>query len=47
MVRTLKSAEGIVYSAKKYRETDGIKDLGDNFWNEGRTKEIQSRVLHI
>ena len=21
--------------------------LGDNFWNEGRTKEIQSRVLHI
>nr|DAW48103.1 MAG TPA: LARGE COMPONENT OF PYOCIN AP41, BACTERIOCIN, DNASE, PYOCIN, DNASE-IM.0A [Caudoviricetes sp.] len=41
------SAEGIVYSVKKYRETDGIKDLGDNFWNEGRTKEIQSRVLHI
>lgn len=21
--------------------------LGSNFWNEGRTKEIQSRVLHI
>ena len=44
---SINNAEGIVYSAKKYRETDGIKDLGDNFWNEGRTKEIQSRVLHI
>ena len=21
--------------------------LGENFWNEGRTKEIASRVLHI
>ena len=21
--------------------------LGENFWNEGRTKEITSRVLHI
>jgi len=43
----INNAEGIVYSVKKYRETDGSKDLGDNFWNEGRTKEIQSRVLHI
>ncbi|EGV08637.1 glycine radical domain protein [Parvimonas sp. oral taxon 393 str. F0440] len=21
--------------------------LGENFWNEGRTKEIKARVLHI
>ena len=21
--------------------------LGENFWNEGRTKEIKDRVLHI
>ncbi|MDU7115691.1 MAG: anaerobic ribonucleoside-triphosphate reductase, partial [Peptoniphilus harei] len=21
--------------------------LGENFWNEGRTKEINARVLHI
>ena len=30
---------------KVIRRTCGY--LGDNFWNEGRTKEIQSRVLHI
>lgn len=21
--------------------------LGENFWNEGKTKEIKSRVLHL
>ena len=37
----------IVYSVYKYWETSGTKDLGENFWNVGKTKEISSRVLHI
>ena len=35
------------YLVLKYGESQGIKDLGDNFWNEGKTKEIKARVLHI
>ena len=31
----------------KYYENSGIKDLGQNFWNQGRTREIYNRVLHI
>lgn len=37
----------IVYSPTKYRETEGIKDLGENFWNVGKTKEIKARVMHL
>ena len=39
--------DGIVYSPNKYRETEGSKDIGTNFWNQGRTEEIKDRVLHI
>lgn len=39
--------ECIVYSLCKYREIEGRKDLGDNFWNCGKTKEIKNRVLHL
>ena len=38
---------GIVYSPNKYRETEGIKDIGTYFWNQGRTQEIKDRVLHL
>ena len=38
---------GIVYSLKKYRETEGKKDIGSNFWNYGRTQEIKDRVVHL
>lgn len=31
----------------KYWETKGIKDLGANLWNEGKTQEIKNRVLHL
>ena len=31
----------------KYRETEGIKDIGSNFWNQGRTQEIKERVVHL
>lgn len=31
----------------KYRETEGSKDIGSNFWNAGRTQEIKERVLHV
>jgi hypothetical protein len=31
----------------KYRETEGIKDVGTNFWNEGKTQEIASRYVHL
>ena len=31
----------------KYWETNGIKDLGSNYWNTGRTQEIKERVLHL
>lgn len=27
--------------------TEGIKDIGSNFWNEGRTEEIKERYVHI
>ncbi len=37
----------IVYSPNKYRETEGIKDIGSNFWNAGRTQEIKERVVHL
>ena len=32
---------------KKYRETEGIKDIGTNFWNQGRTQEIAERYVHL
>ena len=31
----------------KYLEREGIKDIGTNFWNQGRTEEIAERVLHL
>ena len=37
----------IVYSPNKYRETEGIKDIGSNFWNQGRTQEIKERYVHL
>jgi hypothetical protein len=37
----------IVYSPNKYRKTEGIKDLGTNFWNQGRTQEIAERYVHL
>ena len=37
----------IVYSPNKYRETEGIKDIGSNFWNDGRTDEIAHRFVHL
>lgn len=30
----------------KYRETEGTKDIGTNFWNQGRTQEIKERYVH-
>lgn len=41
------SSDCIVYSPHKYRETEGSKDIGTNFWNQGRTEEIKERVLHL
>jgi hypothetical protein len=37
----------IIKYENKYLETEGIKDLGENFWNVGKTKEIRSRVMHL
>lgn len=37
----------IVYSPNKYRETEGIKDLGEKYWNKGKTREIKARVVHV
>ena len=37
----------IVYSPNKYRETEGVKDIGSQFWNYGRTNEIKDRVCHL
>ena len=37
----------IVYSPYKYRETEGIKDIGLNDWNQGRTQEIKERYVHL
>lgn len=31
----------------KYCENRGIKDVGTNFWNEGKTQEIASRYVHL
>lgn len=31
----------------KYRETEGIKDIGSQFWNQGRTQEIKERYVHL
>jgi len=31
----------------KYYENRGIKDVGVNFWNDGKTQEIASRYKHI
>ena len=39
--------EEIVYSPNKYRETEGIKDIGLNDWNQGRTQEIKERYVHL
>ena len=39
--------DGIVYSPNKYRETEGIKDIGLNDWNQGRTQEIKERYVHL
>lgn len=32
---------------QKYRETEGIKDIGLNDWNQGRTQEIKERYVHL
>ena len=37
----------IVHSPNKYRETEGRKDIGANFWNQGRTDEINNRFVHL
>ena len=37
----------MVYSPNKYREVEGIKDIGTNFWNQGRTQEIFNRYVHL
>lgn len=31
----------------KYREIEGVKDIGTNFWNQGRTAEIKDRYVHM
>lgn len=41
------NCDGIVYSLNKYQETEGIKDIGTNFWNAGRTQEIKERYVHL
>lgn len=43
-----KNYNGMTYSPlSKYRETEGIKDIGTQFWNQGRTAEIFDRILHL
>jgi len=37
----------MIHSPDKYRETEGIKDIGTNFWNPGRTEEISDRFEHL
>lgn len=37
----------VLHSPYKYQETEGIKDLGTNFWNQGRTQEIKERYVHL
>ena len=31
----------------KYLERGGVCDLGDNFWNKGRTQDIGDRYIHL
>ena len=31
----------------KYLEREGIKDIGTNFFNQGRTDEIRNRDVHL
>ena len=31
----------------KYQETEGKKDIGTNYWNQGRTQEIKERYVHL
>ena len=31
----------------KYQETEGVNDIGDNWWNPGKTAEINERVKHL
>lgn len=31
----------------KYLEREGIKDIGTNFFNQGRTDEIRNRYVHL
>ena len=31
----------------KYLEREGIKDIGVNFFNQGRTDEIRNRYVHL
>ena len=31
----------------KYFEREGIKDIGTNFFNQGRTDEIRKRYVHL
>ena len=37
----------IVYSPNKYRETEGMKDIGTQFFCQGRTQEIKERYVHL
>jgi len=31
----------------KYDESQGRKDIGTQFWNQGRTEEIKERCVHL
>ena len=31
----------------KYLEREGTKDIGTNFFNQGRTDEIRNRYVHL
>lgn len=42
-----REAYGIVYSLFKYRENEGTKDIGSQYWNPGRTEEIRDRFVHL
>lgn len=37
----------IVHSLNKYWETEGIKDIGTNFWSQARTNDIKDRYVHL
>lgn len=47
IIRTLIISDCIVYSLNKYREIEGSKDIGANYWNQGRTNEIKDRYVHL